>query len=185
MLSREWIAAHEFTTKLGINIPPLPPDSYSKRKYLSSSFCDAALHQLRTKYHGQDLNQFLLKCFPVHEFLYNVFFDCFHDTPCYLTLGSVEHQGHEYFKHSREDIIRWISSRYPDPDHVEMHCWITFCSGEMVDATIQSVISYSDGRPSDAGEILWFQDEVSDDFIYHPTILSVEALIAMGLAKRA
>ena len=181
MLSKTWIDAWKLTQELGVKAPPLPPASWAGKSYISNELTRGLLGTVKRQFLGQPLSAYVLKCFDVHNFIYNALYDEFR-TPCYLTLGWVEHRGKPLFRHSREDLVKWAAIGVPNRDDVHLHCWITFPSGEMLDATIASVIALSNHAGGEAGEIYWFENETCGPFVYHPTIIGMESLKLLRLA---
>ena len=163
MLSDAWIRAWKLTQQLGVQAPHLPPTSWSGKRYISPELAAGLLHHVRKQFLGRSLSEFVLKCFDVHNFVYNTLYDEF-QTPCYLTLGWVEYENKPLFRHSENELRQWVSVGVPNSDDVHLHCWITFPSGEMVDATIASVIALNQGSNGQEGELYWFESETCGPF---------------------
>jgi len=181
MLSSEWHSALSYTQELGVKTPPLPPDSWTTAQYISPRLTSGVLHSLKREFLGRATSEYIFKCFNVHNFIYNALYDEFR-TPCYLTLGWVEYNGKPFFRHSRDDLRNWVAYGVPDRDNVNLHAWITFPSGEMLDATIASVIALNEGDNGADGDVYWFESEACGPFLYHPTIIGMESLKSMRLA---
>lgn len=181
MLSNNWFSAYRFTESHGIKMPGIASVPHQAKKYINKEILGLTLAALKNQYEGKSGDEFILKCFDVHHLIYNALWDA--KVPCYFTLGWVSHNGDNLFFHSKSDLDSWLKTGIPNRDDVGLHCWITFPSGEIVDATISSVVAIRNNHPDKIGEITWAKSEEVNGFQYTPTMIGCEALRALGLSS--
>lgn len=178
MLSSEFKAAHHFSQANGIRYLGLVSDEKQRLNYLTPQFCEH-LRRIVSVLIGGDSRGTNSKCFEVSNAIFNHLIDL--DVPCYLTMGWVSYAGIDYFRHSGGELSEWISKGVPDRHSVRMHCWLTFPSGEILDATLASYISVKTGRHELLGNLIAQASECSGDFTYNPTLIGADALRRLGL----
>ena len=174
MLSAKWYNAYRFTESLGVKMPGIPSIASQVRTYIDEQTMALTLSVLKKKYEGQGGEKFLLKCFAVHHLVYHALWNA--GVPCYYTLGWVSYAGERLFHNDRQ-LSDWARNGLPDLNDVPLHCWITFPSGEMVDATISSVISMKNDNYDNFGKIMWGRSEELQDIQYTPTLIGCDALV--------
>jgi len=104
--------------------------------------------------------------------------------PFELTIGWIELGGKPRMKHGEETIRRFITDMLAawHREGVPFHIWLTSPAGEILDVTFGMNNSWAKSRKECARLIIYkTPDQVTDDPIYHPTLVGEDFLVQTGV----
>ena len=174
--SDELKAAFVFTEQLGLKAPeylPIPDRVLSNNSDTLSNALQKSLGHLSP-------DQVSAQCFAIN-FKLRSEVDRALNTSSLLTFGWVHEPPNDYFKMSASDLRQLV--RQPKAmNSLNLHCWLTLPSEEIIDVTLPTTQGYVLKRPEQYGLVLskhW--TEFTGGVRFHPLVVGEDFLLKSGV----
>lgn len=176
--SDELKAAFSFTKQLGLETPaylPVPSRILLKNSQNLTNALQESLGSLSP-------DKVSAQCFAINFKLKNEI-DRALNTSSMLTFGWVHEPPNDYFRLSASD-LRQMIIQPKAIDSLNLHCWLTLPSEEIIDATFSTTQGYVLKRPEQYGLVLakhW--SDLTGGVRFHPLVVGEEFLFRSGVVQ--
>jgi len=176
--SGELKAAFDLTEQLGLEVP-----AHSQSPYRMLPKGDRAIaNALQASLGSLSPDQISAQCFAIN-FKIKSEIDRALNTSSLLTFGWVHEPPNDYFKLSASD-LRTMIDRPRALGSLNLHCWLTLPSEEIIDATLPTTQGFVLKRPEQYGLILskhWA--DFTGGLRFHPLVVGEDFLFKSGVIQ--
>ena len=179
MYKTEFLDALENSQKCGIAVPKV---ELTDERYLNSSSLAKLSSRLQKEMHGMTEDELVATCLSIHLDLISSVEDIF-GCKAYYTIGWVSGDGWEMFKQTRDSLESMLKQGI-DGAGVNLHCWLTLPSLEILDFTLPtSYAKVNKTREGVGHAITMHYTELTLGMKYRPMIIGEDILFKSGAAK--
>ncbi len=141
-------AALEWTEKQGLIVPQT---YFTEDRFLNEKNMEQLTIDLKPLFKAMVFEEFKTKALSLHQDLQEMVEDIL-ECPVFYTIGCVRVGRDDYFKLTHETISKSLSSGRRNK--LQLHAWLTFPSMEIIDFSINSILSEILHQADIAGKIL-------------------------------
>lgn len=175
---REYMKALDRTERLGL---PAPPRILVAKKCVDMDRAFPILQRCLGRYRRQEAEN---QAFAINVELLPILSNEL-GVPFVLTVGWFSISGKATYQHG-DDLLQRLLRDGVSPffgKGIPLHAWLTSPACEVLDVTLPTTIAGWTGNPELVGRIAYFPNPTpAPQIAYHPTVLGVEFLTAIGAA---
>ncbi len=168
-----FIEAYERTNRLGLSSPC--QSDYLSEGRIIDFFTSLKIHwRLSQLYKNIDIEVLSLQCFQVHDYIH-MYIDKIIKHNAVFTIGFIKMPNSAFFEFDEKYLIKLLKEG-SGKENFNMHAWLTFPSGEILDASILHSIAVKYNKKIRKHAYIGDYPESLTNMQYIPMVLGKEIL---------